>query len=156
MKRTPLQRRTPLKSASTLKARKPGGVAGQAGRGPRVSLLARVEAACNAAVRARDWGRPCISCGEILIEDYHAGHVRSVGSAAHLRFDWERNIHGQCRRCNIDLQGNPAGLRVFVPLRIGIEAYEALMTDETRRQLREAELLDLLEFFEGKLKELGR
>src|SRR4051812_20738631 len=67
--------------------------------------LATLKTAMHAFVRARDEGKQCASCDKILIKlgrpggDYDAGHFRSVGSAAHLRFD-ERNIWGQCKHCN--------------------------------------------------------
>ena len=69
------------------------------------------EQACHAYVRARDEGKPCISCGTILTSEgigggFDAGHYRSRGAADHLRYDHARNIFGQCKRCNRYLGGN--------------------------------------------------
>ena len=94
-------KRTPIKSRSI---------------SPRSRLIARAESAVNAFVRARDAGRPCISCFEY--KPLTAGHYRSTRAAPELRFD-AKNIHGQCSRCNIDLAGNREGYREGLIERFG-------------------------------------
>ncbi len=65
----------------------------------------------NEFIRLRDRKKGCISCVKGRVEN--AGHFRSTGSApqASMRFD-ERNVNGQCIRCNFTLGGNPDGYRV--------------------------------------------
>lgn len=97
-------------------------------------LKAKAQTAFNGWVRARDLGRGCISCGVTLGAGavgggYDAGHYRSVGSAPHLRFD-ERNVYGQCKRCNLYMHGNPAGYRLGLIDRIGLAEVEALECDQ--------------------------
>lgn len=88
----------------------------------------------NAYIRYRDRHQPCISCGAPPpdMAGFHAGrdagHYRSVGSAAHLRFD-ERNCHAQCVRCNQWGAGKAVDYRLGLIPRIGIEAVEALESD---------------------------
>ena len=112
-------------------------------------------------VRARDEGEECISCDTILVKtgrvggDYDAGHRRSVGSAKHLEFD-ERNVHGQCKYCNNHLAGNPDGYNAKLPLRIGQEAYDALMADQEPRNYTHDDLRRMKAIYTAKLKELKR
>ena len=80
----------------------------------------------NAWIRKRDDGLPCISCGSGQPE--HAGHYFSAGHNSKLRFD-ERNVAGQCIRCNYFLHGNQIGYRKGLIKRIGIEAVEQLESE---------------------------
>jgi len=62
-------------------------------------LTREAQTACNAYIRARDNGKPCISCGAPLNNEgsgggLDAGHYRSRGGAPHLRCH-EDNIPGQ-------------------------------------------------------------
>ena len=69
-------------------------------------LLKAAQSAVNRYVRLRDQGQRCISCGKDLTGiACDAGHYRSVGSAAHLRF-YTLNINAQCKKCNHWLSGN--------------------------------------------------
>lgn len=72
--------------------------------------IKEAQAAVNAYIRARDYGKPCISCDKTVLQveneqkwkiggSWDAGHFRSRGAAGHLRFNlW--NIHKQCKPCN--------------------------------------------------------
>lgn len=127
-------------------------------------LTKEAQKAFNKRIRARDAGKPCISCQKPMQHDSSAigggshdvdcGHYRSVGSAPHLRFD-ERNAHAQCVHCNRYLAGNPVGYRAGLIERIGLAAVEALEADNdpkhythddlrTIRRLNELQLTDLL------------
>lgn len=67
---------------------------------PLTTLCSEAQKDVNAYIRARDRGKPCISCGEREITD--AGHFFHAGTkyrTSRLRFD-ERVIHGQCGHCN--------------------------------------------------------
>ncbi len=117
------------------------------------------EQACHAYVRARDEGKPCISCDTTLTSDglgggFDAGHYRSRGAADHLRYDHARNIFGQCKRCNRYLGGNVAAMRVGMVSRIGIEQVEALESDNTAHKWTRDELIGLTKQFKEMLREL--
>ena len=92
---------------------------------PRAKAVSLAQSAVNAYVRARDDGKPCISCGEM--KPLQAGHYWSVGARPELRFD-EANIHGQCHRCNIDLAGNREAFRAGIVDRLGSELADCIDT----------------------------
>jgi hypothetical protein len=99
-------------------------------------LVKKAQTAVNAYIRARDAGKPCISCGKPLGTEpntYDAGHFRSVGSAPHMRFV-EDNIHGQCKHCNNYLGGNVLAYRKGLIERIGLERVEQIEADNTVRK----------------------
>lgn len=52
---------------------------------------------CHLYIRTRDEGKPCVSCGNY--RELQAGHFFSGGKYGALKYD-ERNIHGQCKKCN--------------------------------------------------------
>lgn len=66
---------------------------------------------CSQFVRDRDRGR-CFTCGIIIPRDrwryYHAGHYIAGSICPPELFFDERNIHGQCKKCNVDKHGNTA------------------------------------------------
>ena len=109
------------------------------------------QSTCNAYIRKRDEGNPCISCGcEVNFNSYiggsgvNAGHYKSRGAHASLRFD-ELNIHVQCFRCNVHLSGNPVPYRENLIDKIGLEKVEWLEGPHepkkyTCEQLKEIEL----------------
>lgn len=68
----------------------------------------------------------CISCGHPKSLDLmHAGHYLSAGNYGAVRFD-ERNVHGQCSKCNTHLHGNLQEYRAKLIHKIGLEEVEAL------------------------------
>ena len=96
-------------------------------------LVQKAQEAFNWFVRARDSGKPCISCGRPLSDEPNskdAGHYRSVGSAPHMRFV-EDNCHAQCRHCNNHLGGNHVAYRAGLIQRIGLRAVELIEADQT-------------------------
>ena len=86
----------------------------------RRDWLKRAQAQVNAYVRARDKGKPCISCGKPLAGKYDAGHYRHAGGNPALRLEPD-NIHGQCVPCNQHLSGNLINFRIGLLTRIGPE-----------------------------------
>jgi hypothetical protein len=55
---------------------------------------------CHTYIRARDVGKPCITCPKLLVEgDFDAGHFMESGNFSFTRYH-EDNIHGQCKKCN--------------------------------------------------------
>lgn len=127
----------------------------------RPELIKELGIAFRGWVRARDEGKPCISCDKPLLKlgkiggDYDAGHYRSVGSAKHLEFD-ERNVHGQCKYCNDQLKSNPQGYRPRLIARIGIDAVLALESDQEPRKYSKEELRQMKAKYTAMTKELKK
>ena len=93
--------------------------------------------AFNAWIRARDYGKVCISSGRMM--DWRkmggavdAGHYRSTGAASHLRFN-VFNCHAQSVEDNHHLSGNAVDYRIHLINRIGLERVERLENDNTPR-----------------------
>lgn len=124
----------------------------------RSDYIKEAQIAANAHARYRDKDLPCISCGTPLVASgndwgFDAGHYRSRGAAPHLRFD-ERNIHGQCKRCNRHLGGNYAAYRTGLIARYGNEYVEALEADNEPRHWSIDDLKAIRDEYRNKLKEL--
>ena len=108
-------------------------------------LVKKAQKAFNEFIRARDTGKPCISCGRPLSTEpnsHDAGHYRSVGSAVHMRFV-EDNCHSQCRHCNHRLGGNHVEYRKGLIERIGLRAVELIEADQTTRKYTREGLVEL-------------
>lgn len=119
-------------------------------------LLKKAQTAFNAFIRARDVGKPCISCGTKLSDEpntYDAGHLRSVGSAPHLRF-LETNVHGQCKKCNMYLGGNVIEYRRRLIERIGLKEVEKLEADNEPRKYTRDDLIELAKTYRDKARKL--
>lgn len=57
-------------------------------------------------VRQRDKGI-CFTCGAFAQgANYHAGHFIPKGAGGLALYFHEDNVHGQCAKCNLFLQGN--------------------------------------------------
>ncbi|WP_426103239.1 recombination protein NinG [Pseudomonas sp. PSPC3-3] len=167
MKRTPLQRKTPLTSNGTRRKRcsecrvmftpsrssqavcgeiecaiahgkseKGRAIAGKAlaevGRRDikvrkeklksRADHAKEAQAVINRYVRLRDAHLGCISCNKPANwgGQWHCSHFRSVGAAAHLRFNlW--NMNKSCSQCNAHLSGNIMVYRPRLVEKIGAE-----------------------------------
>jgi len=100
--------------------------------------LREAQTAFNSYIRARDKGKPCISSGRMEQDrftggHFDAGHYRSTGAAAHLRFcTW--NCHAQSKHDNRDLSGNIVEYRKRLIDRIGLDRVEALENDNSIRK----------------------
>jgi len=81
--------------------------------------------AVNAYIRARDKGKPCISCDkpDDGTHQRHASHFRSVGSCSGLRFNLF-NIHASCQQCNTTKSGNIGMYRPRLISKIGLDRVE--------------------------------
>lgn len=74
---------------------------------PKAKWLKEAEQAVNKYVRLRDAHLGCVSCDKLSTwqGQWHASHLRSVGSASAVRFNlW--NINKSCSICNAHLSGN--------------------------------------------------
>lgn len=121
-------------------------------------LIREAQTACNAYVRVRDDGKPCISCGTPLSADgvgggFDAGHFRSRGAAPHLRFH-EHNVAGQCKRCNRYMSGNVSAMRQGLIARIGLESVEAIENDNSTHKWTREELIAIRQYYIAKRKEI--
>ena len=124
----------------------------------RSDLMREAQMAFNAFIRLRDQlaGYPCISSGRPLDwsgNNVDSGHWRSVGSAPHLRFD-ERNCHAQSKHDNRYLAGNAVDYRIGLIARIGLDAVEALESDNTPRNYSTGDLRAIRDEYRAKLREL--
>lgn len=119
--------------------------------------LNRAQAACNAYIRARDYGKPCICCGEPIdwngTNTVDAGHWRTVAAAGHLRFN-EDNIHAQRKFCNKEKAGNQAGMEQGMIRRIGKARVEALRNSNEIKNWTREELAEVTAYFRAKTKEV--
>ena len=86
---------------------------------------AKTQRACNAYIRYRDEGEPCISCGTRSTPSWQAGHFISVGSNPTIRYN-EFNINKQCSKCNVFQGGNLLGYREGMIAKYGEEKTEWL------------------------------
>jgi hypothetical protein len=119
-------------------------------------LKALAQAAFNKFIRARDSGKPCISCGKPDTNGANstdAGHYRSVGGAPHLRFV-EDNCHAQCKHCNRHLAGNHVAYRQGLLERIGLDRVEQIEADQTLRKYSKKELTDMAKHYNAEAKRL--
>lgn len=109
---------------------------------------------CHKYIRERDQGKPCISCGKPLAGTFHAGHFKTDGNHAILRYN-EDNIHGQCIQCNLYKSGNVVEYEKNLRERIGNERVDALlnMCKEPKHYSIE-ELKEIQEIYKDKLKGL--
>ncbi len=78
-------------------------------------------------VRLRDKGKNCISCGAAWKSDFQCGHHYKSETFTTLRFNLD-NLHGQCQRCNLFLEGAFDNYALNLPYRIGIKKYNDLQS----------------------------
>lgn len=122
---------------------------------PMIKLFNEAQAAFNTYIRERDAADNCISCGRWHNGQWHAGHFRTVGAAAHLRFN-EDNVHKQCAPCNNDLSGNIVNYRPRLLRKIGAERLEAIENSNSTHKWTREELVEIKATYKAKLKELKK
>ncbi len=120
--------------------------------------IKEVQVEFNAYIRERDKNQLCICCNQPLQSGdiggkYDCGHYRSVGSAPHLRFD-PRNAHAQRKKCNRWGAGRAVDYRLGLIARIGLDAVEAIESDNEPRKYTIPELIELKAKFKRMRKEL--
>lgn len=119
----------------------------------RQDWLREAQAAFNAFIRERDKAEPCISCGRFHQGKWNAGHFRSVGAQASLRFD-ENNVHKQCEPCNSHLSGNVVEYRLRLIQKIGQIAVDWLEVDHPPVKYTIEDAQQIKARYKLKLKEL--
>ena len=77
-------------------------------------------------VRERDKFKPCISCGVQWNDLFQCGHHYKSETFETLKFNLD-NLSGQCRKCNLFLEGNFDNYALNLPNRIGEERYNELV-----------------------------
>lgn len=121
-------------------------------------LVKMAQQAFNGFVRARDAGKPCVSCSKSLGSEpntYDAGHFRSVGSAPHMRFV-EDNVQGQCKHCNNYLGGNVLAYRKGLIERIGLTRVEQIEADNTTRKYTKEGLQEIARHYRAEARRLAK
>lgn len=88
-------------------------------------LTKQTQILVNKYIRARDKGKPCISCDVKWNNRFQACHRFDVKQHNGLRFDFF-NIFGGCPKCNIWENGNYQQYDLRLPNRIGEEEYQKL------------------------------
>lgn len=128
----------------------------------RTDWLRDAQNAFNAYIRARDAGKPCISCGKPLKQagcgsrgdkGFDAGHYRTVGACSALRFD-ELNCHAQCVACNQHLSGNIVEYRINLRERIGDAELERLESTNPLRSWTIEEAKSIKAEYKAKIKQV--
>jgi len=114
-----------------------------------------VQVEFNRYVRARDAGRPCISCGRNTGAKVNAGHYRSVGAFPELRFN-EINCHLQCEHCNTYKSGNLSDYRINLIDRIGLPLVEWLEAHHKPLKPTIEELQWLKKYYKQRAKEAAQ
>ena len=93
-------------------------------------LKAKLKLVFNKYIRLRDKDKRCISCGGPVQQ---AGHYWSTSQCPQPQMVFnEQNVHGQCIRCNIFLEGNRQGYEKGLRRRYGDDI---LMSLEVKRSL---------------------
>ena len=121
----------------------------------RRDWMNEAQAAVNAYVRARDEGKPCISCGRHHQGQNHAGHYLSRGAHPELALD-TRNLNLQCQPCNTHLSGNQINYRKGLIQRYGPELVEWLEGPHEPKRYTIDDLKRIRDEYRAKLKEILR
>jgi hypothetical protein len=155
------QAKTAKQKADAAKAERKADKAKLIALKPRKWWLAKAKKALHAFIRARDEGKPCISCDTILRNtgrpggDYDAGHFRSVGSAKHMELV-EENIFGQCKHCNDFLASNAQEYERRLRIRMGDAHVDALKADNEPRHYSIEDFQQIEATYKAKLKQLQK
>ena len=118
--------------------------------------LRKAQAACNSYIRARDKGKPCISCDKPDNGNHqrHASHFRGVGACSSLRFN-EKNIYASCQQCNTTKSGNLLEYRIRLVEKVGAAEVEWLENHNEVTKYTIEELKEIEQEYKRKLKELN-
>ena len=110
----------------------------------------------NRYVRLRDTGKPCISCGIKYQSNFQAGHLYPAGTCWPVRFD-SRNIHGQCRQCNMNKSANLNEYRKNILSRITERDLKELDSlAHTTANHSKDQLEEIKQIFKAKLEQLKK
>lgn len=117
------------------------------------SLTKKAQRYFNAYIRERDKNKLCISCDKPLKSKFDAGHYYS-STFKNTTFN-EKNLHGQCVRCNRDLHGNLLNYQIGIERRIGADELIKLHEEAHKiRKFTRSELKEIIEIYKKKKKNL--
>jgi len=130
----------------------------QKDRNTTANLKIAVRKVCHDYIKERDKGKDCVSCKGQWTPDFQAGHWKKAELYSLLKFD-ERNIHGQCQKCNLFLDGNVQKYGDNIHTRITREGKEdvekiALQEKQTNFKWDRTELNRIRDYYKQKMKEL--
>lgn len=114
----------------------------------------------NKFTRLRDREKGCYVCLKPfpvgrLGGDFDAGHVRSCGSADHLRYT-EDNCFGECKACNSSWGATQEQKEAGAVRRIGQERWDAVKFNNSEVKWTKDGLRELIATYKAKCKELER
>ena len=108
----------------------------------------------QAYIRFRDANEACISCGLAISEIWDAGHFYKAELYSGLIFD-DRNVHKQCRKCNMYFDGNEGMYRESLDRKFGKVWLKKLDADaiylKSYKYTRE-ELIEIKKYYQNYLK----
>lgn len=105
--------------------------------------------------RLRDREKPCISCGADHSNIWNGGHMYKSELYSGVRFD-QLNIHKQCTKCNLHLNGNEVGYVHGFIQRYGLEKFNQISTQARQTKNKKwsvPELQEIINDYKLKLKE---
>lgn len=116
---------------------------------------AKAQKAFNEFIRLRDAELGCISCEKPATwqGQWHAGHYKTVGARADLRFN-EDNAHKQCSVCNNYLSGNLVNYRNSLIDKIGMGKVLELETEWRPNKFTAEDYRNVYKKYSAKVKEL--
>jgi hypothetical protein len=96
-------------------------------------------------IRERDKNEPCISCGTLTANEWHASHFKKAETYSGVIFN-EINVWKSCKKCNVFLNGNELNYRERLVKKIGLDQVIALeeLANETRTKKWTIEELQLI------------
>ena len=96
-------------------------------------------------IRERDKNEPCISCGTLTANEWHASHFKKAETYSGVIFN-EINVWKSCKKCNIFLNGNELNYRERLVKKIGLDQVIALeeLANKTRTKKWTIEELQLI------------
>ncbi|RYZ89379.1 MAG: hypothetical protein EOP04_06950 [Proteobacteria bacterium] len=113
---------------------------------PLPKLIEQTQEKVNKAIRERDVGSTCISCGSDKANQ--AGHYFAVKKSSILRFH-PVNINLQCAYCNCYLHGNEAFYRIGLVEKWGEELVRELEQLAVSQRLYKWSRMELMEIQEA-------
>lgn len=123
-------------------------------------LKINVRTVCHDYIKLRDKGLPCVSCGAHWTSEHQAGHLYKAELFSMLKYD-ERNIHNQCKKCNLFDNGNESMYHAAILSRLSIDDYDeikriASQEKQTNFKWDREELEKIRKYYQLKIKQLEK
>ena len=146
MKKTPLKRRTALRSKTRLKKQ---------GKQPISRLQRELWELCKQLTRKR-YGNTCYTCGKQNLEgsNWHTGHlIPKAALGAYQKYDL-KVLRPQCYYCNINLGGNGAEFYRRMVQSEGSDYVQTLYEDRQKTVKAYDHYTKLIQDYQAKIKAL--